>query len=86
MATVSELVDRLGVIGRLDAAIGPIKTRARGASGAQVLVGMAAAQLAGEDFLVGLDRHRGDTAGQALTPVPWAGGDDRSRVGTAIHR
>src|SRR4051812_18240878 len=31
---------------------------------------MAAAQLCGEDFLVGLDRHRADAAGQALTPVP----------------
>jgi hypothetical protein len=35
----------------------------------QVLVGMAAAQLCGEEFLVGLDRHRADLAGQALTPV-----------------
>jgi hypothetical protein len=34
-----------------------------------LLVGLAAAQLAGEDHLVGLDRHRADTAGQALTPV-----------------
>ena len=39
-------------------------------SAGQVLVGMAAAQLCGEDFLVGLDRPRADTAGQALTPVP----------------
>ena len=31
---------------------------------------MAAAQLAGEDFLVGLDRQRADVAGQALAPVP----------------
>jgi hypothetical protein len=31
---------------------------------------MAAARLAGEDFLVGLDRHRGDEAGRVLTPVP----------------
>jgi DDE family transposase len=67
---VTELVERLGVIGRLDAAIGPIKSRARGATGGQVLVGMAAAQLAGEGFLVGLDRHRADLAGQMLTPVP----------------
>ena len=70
MAAVTELVDRLDVVGRLDTAIGSIKTRDRGATGAQVLVGMAAAQLAGEDFLVGLDRHRADAAGQALTPVP----------------
>jgi hypothetical protein len=34
------------------------------------LVGLAAAQLAGEDFLVGLDRQRADNAGQVLTPVP----------------
>ena len=54
----------------LDAAIGPIKTRDRGFTGGQLLVGMAAAQLAGEDFLVGLDRQRADAAGQQLAPVP----------------
>jgi len=70
LAAVTELCDRLGLIGRLDAVIGPIKTRERGLSAGQVLVGMAAAQLCGEEFLVGLDRHRADTAGQALTPVP----------------
>lgn len=70
LAAVTELVDRLGVIERLDAAVGPIKTRERGLSAGQVLVGMAAAQLCGEDFLVGLDRHRADVAGQAMTPVP----------------
>ena len=67
---VTELVDRLGVIGRLDAAIGPIKQRDRGYTGGQLLVGIAAAQLAGEDFLVGLDRQRADAAGQELAPVP----------------
>jgi hypothetical protein len=70
MAAVTELVDQLGVIALLDAAIGPIKQRARGYSGGQLLVGMAAAQLAGADHLVGLDRHRCDAAGQVLTPVP----------------
>jgi hypothetical protein len=69
MAAVTELVDRLGMIRLLDAAIGPIKARARGLSGGQLLVGLAAAQLAGEDFLVGLDRQRADIAGQALAPV-----------------
>ena len=69
MAAVSELVEHLGVVGRLDAAIGPIKTRDRGHTGGELLVGMAAAQLAGEDFLVGLDRRRADLAGQALSPV-----------------
>jgi hypothetical protein len=67
---VTELTDQLGVIDRLDAAVGPIKDRDRGFTAGQVLVGMAAAQLCGEDFLIGLDRHRADVAGQALTPVP----------------
>ena len=35
-----------------------------------LLAGIAAAQLAGEDFLAGLDRQRGDAAGQLITPVP----------------
>ena len=43
---------------------------ARGFTGGQVLAGMAAAQLAGEDFLVGLDRVRADAAGQQVTLVP----------------
>ncbi|MBA3575602.1 MAG: IS1380 family transposase [Pseudonocardiales bacterium] len=70
LAAVTELTERLGIIDKLDAAVGPIKDRDRGFSAGQVLVGMAAAQLCGEDFLVGLDRHRADRAGQALTPVP----------------
>src|SRR5215470_10828457 len=56
MAAVSELVDRLGVIEALDGAVGPIKQRDRGFSAGELLVGITAAQLAGEDFLVGLDR------------------------------
>src|SRR5215213_896723 len=70
MVAVTELVERLDVIGRLDGAIGPIKQRRRGHTGGQLLVGIAAAQLAGEDFLVGLDRQRADAAGQVLAPVP----------------
>ncbi len=70
MLAVTELVERLDVIGRLDAAIGPIKQRRRGHTGGQLLVGIAAAQLAGEHYLVGLDRQRADTAGQQLGPVP----------------
>jgi hypothetical protein len=73
MVAVTELVDRLGMIKLLDAAIGPIKARGRGFTGGQLLVGMAAAQLAGEDFLVGLDRQRADVAGQALAPVAGLG-------------
>ena len=69
MAAVTELLDHLRVIKLLDRAIGPIKTRNRGFTGGQVLVGLAAAQLAGEDFLVGLDRQRDDLAGQQIAPV-----------------
>lgn len=70
MVAVTELVDRLGMIRLLDAAIGRIKTRDRGFSGGQLLVGLACAQLAGEEFLVGLDRYRADAAGQVLAAVP----------------
>lgn len=70
MVAVTELVDRLCMITLLDAAIGPIKARNRGFGGGQLLVGMAVAQLAGEDFLVGLDRYRADAAGPVLGPVP----------------
>jgi Transposase DDE domain group 1 len=70
MLAVTELCGKLGLIGALDAGIGPVKQRQRGFTGGQVLAGMAAAQLAGEDFLVGLDRLRADAAGQRVTPVP----------------
>jgi hypothetical protein len=70
MAAVSELCDRLGVIEALDAAVGPVKQRDRGFGPGQLLTGIAAAQLAGEDFLAGLDRQRADVAGQQITPVP----------------
>jgi hypothetical protein len=70
MAAVTELVERLDVVAAVDAAVGPIKVRDRGHGAGQLLVGIAAAQLAGADFLVGLDRQRADAAGQALSPVP----------------
>ena len=70
MLAVTELCGKLGLIEALDEAMGPVKQRARGFTGGQVLAGMAAAQLAGEDFLVGLDRVRADAAGQQVTPVP----------------
>ena len=69
LVAVTELVDRLNMIRLLDRAIGPIKARDHGFSGGQLLAGMAAAQLAGEDFLVGPDRQRADVAGQVLAPV-----------------
>jgi hypothetical protein len=70
LAAVTELCDRLGVIEALDAAVGPVKQRKRGSGAGELLVGLAAAQLAGEDFLTGLDRQRADAAGQLITPVP----------------
>jgi hypothetical protein len=70
LAAVTELCDRLGVIGALDAAVGLIKQRDRGFGAGELLTGLAAAQLAGEDFLTGLDRQRADAAGQQITPVP----------------
>lgn len=60
----------LGITDALDAGIGPVKQRDRGATGGQLVMAMASAQLAGQDHLVGLDRRRADTAGQQLEPVP----------------
>jgi Transposase DDE domain group 1 len=70
LAAVTELCDRLRVIEALDAAVGPVKQRDRGFGAGELLTGIAAAQLAGEDFLTGLDRQRADAAGQQITPVP----------------
>jgi hypothetical protein len=47
LAAVSELCGRPGVIGALDAAVGPIKQRDRGFGAGELLTGIAAAQLAG---------------------------------------
>jgi hypothetical protein len=70
LAVITELCGRLGVIEAVDAAVGPIKQRDRGFSAGELLAGIAAAQLAGEDFLTGLDRQRADVAGQQIMPVP----------------
>jgi len=48
LAAITELCDQLGVIGALDAAVGPIKQRDRGFGAGELLAGIAAAQLAGE--------------------------------------
>lgn len=60
----------LGLATSLDAGIGPVKKRRRGLTGGELLLSMASAQLAGEDFFVGLDRRRRDVVGQELEPVP----------------
>ncbi|HRA77078.1 MAG: transposase [Dermatophilaceae bacterium] len=59
-ATISDRVD----------AVAPLKQRRRGLDGGELLVSMACAQLAGVDFMSGLDRRRADAAGQELEPVP----------------
>ena len=68
--TLREADRVLGITAALDAGIGAVRERARGLSGGQLLISMASAQLAGEDFLVGLDRRRADVADQLLEPVP----------------
>jgi len=70
LAAVTELDRVLGIGQVLDAAIGGLKRRRRGVSAGGLLLSMACAQLSGQDFLVGMDRRRDDTAGQALEPVP----------------
>ena len=88
MIAVTELCGKLGLTAALDEGIGPVKQRARGFTGGQVLTGMAAAQLAGEDFLVGLDRVRADQAGQQLVPVPGLAASTATgivRRFTAVH-
>jgi hypothetical protein len=68
LLAVTELADRLGVVTALDEAVGPIKQRNRGLTGGEFLTALATAQMAGEDYLVGLDRRRADAAGG----VRWA--------------
>lgn len=70
MVAVTELLERLDVIRLLNAETGPIKQRDRGFGAGELLVGVAAVQLSGQDFLVGLDRHRADAVAQVVTPVP----------------
>ncbi|WP_261558612.1 hypothetical protein [Frankia tisae] len=72
LAAVTELVERLGVVEAFDERMGPVKQRARGLAGGQLLVGMATAQLAGQATRSGLDRLCLDAAGGVLAAVPFA--------------
>jgi len=72
VAAVDELALRLGLVRAFDAGIGPIKQRDRGLSGGQLLVGMASAQLLGQDCLDGLDRVREDPGSRLLEQAPVA--------------
>ena len=72
LTAVDEVIGRLDMVAELDAGIGPIKQRDRGLSGGQLLLGMAAAQLAGQDCLAGLDRLRADAGCVLLHQAPVA--------------
>src|SRR6266581_4868524 len=68
----SELVGRMGVIGRLDAAINgvrPFKQRRRGLSGGELLMSVAEMILIGGDHLAHLEELRQDKAGAKLRSV-----------------
>jgi hypothetical protein len=69
VVAIAEMVGRLGVITALDDAIGSIKKRDRGLSAGEYLVAVAQAQMLGAQFWTGLDRRRGDAAGDALSAV-----------------
>jgi hypothetical protein len=56
MAAVSALCERLGVIGVLDAALGPVKQRDRGYDAGELLTGIA-----GGTASLGVSRRLGDT-------------------------
>ena len=70
VAAVTEADRVLGIAQALDGAVGPVKQRRRGLTAGALLISMAAAQLTGVDFLVGMGRRRSDSAGQLLEPVP----------------
>lgn len=69
LAAVDRLVAKLALAETLDASVGAVKRRDRGLSGGELLVALAACQLAGGDHLVSLDRLRCDTAGQDLMAI-----------------
>lgn len=53
----------------------------RGYSVGELLVGLAAAQLTGEDHLIGLDRHRAEAVGQELIDLDtFSGPPTSSRI------
>jgi len=80
LAAVDELITRLGIVEVLDRGIGSITARDRGLSGGALLVGMATAQLAGQDCLAGLDRVRVDAGSGLLTGAPVASSRTAARL------
>jgi hypothetical protein len=80
LVAVDELTARLGLVAGLDRGIGPIKARERGLTGGQLLVGMATAQLVGQDCLAGMDRVRSDPASTLLSEAPVASSTTAGRL------
>jgi hypothetical protein len=70
VVALAELIERLDVLGALDAGIGPVKQRERGVSGGEVVAALAQCQLLGGHGLVALDRHRADQAAALLSALP----------------
>ncbi|WP_298991247.1 hypothetical protein, partial [uncultured Pseudokineococcus sp.] len=70
VSVLTELVDRLGVVQAIDAAVGPIKSRDRGLSAGGFLLALAQAQMCGQRALVGCDRRRADVVAEQLSAVP----------------
>jgi hypothetical protein len=70
VAAVAEFVEKLDVVATFDRGIGAIKSRARGATAGELLIGLAQSQLLGGDALVALDRQRADVAAVELSVVP----------------
>lgn len=75
LLAVHELADRVGLVRALDAAVPGFKERRRGCSVGELALSIAAAQLAGEDHLVGLDHRRADAVAESFAghPTPASG-------------
>ena len=71
LAAVGEFVEKVGMVGAFDEAIGSIKVRARGASAGELVVGLAQAQLAGTGYWSGLDQVRADAVAAEVSAVPF---------------
>ena len=86
LAPLLGAVERVPWVAALAAALVAGQAADRGFGTGELLTGIASAQLAGEDFLVGLDWQRSDAAGQQIAPMPGAELDDRGGPGPADHR
>lgn len=70
LLAIHELIERIGLIAALDAAVPGFKSRRRGCSPGQFALGLAAAQLSGADHLVGLDHRRADRVAESFAGCP----------------